>query len=161
MEPRENIERNRSSLDRWMEGATWLDGPAETLQNWILKLYELAGAPGRSVKDLLHGTRPLGHPLHPAVTDVPIGAFTVMFLADWLALLTRAIPSQIGPFCLIIGILGAFTGILLGFSLSYTLSRVPFPANENIYLKYFPVIFDLKYYAFGMFFGVITTFVCP
>ena len=116
MEPRENIERNRSSLDRWMEGATWLDGPAETLQNWILKLYELAGAPGRSVKDLLHGTRPLGHPLHPALTDVPIGAFTVMFLADWLALLTRAIPSQIGPFCLIIGILGMLAAASAGYT---------------------------------------------
>jgi len=116
VEARENIERNHSALDRWMEGATWLDRPAETLQNWILKLYELGGAPGRSLKDLLHGTRPLGHPLHPALTDVPVGAFTVMVLADWLALFTRAIPSEIGPFCLIIGILGMLAAAAAGYT---------------------------------------------
>ena len=48
----------------------------------------------------LHGTKPVGHPLHPALIAVPLGAFTVMVLGDWLALLTRAIPSEIGPFAL-------------------------------------------------------------
>ena len=35
----------------------------------------------REVKDLLHGVW-LGHPLHAAVTDVPIGAWTTAFLLD-------------------------------------------------------------------------------
>src|SRR5437660_1010886 len=116
VEPREDIERNPSALDRWIDGATWMDGPAETIQNWILKLYEVGGAPGRNLKDLLHGTRPLGHPLHPALTDVPVGAFTAMVLADWLALVTRAIPSQIGPFCLIVGILGMLAAAAAGYT---------------------------------------------
>jgi len=60
---------------------------------------------------------------------------------------------------LVIGILGGLSGILLGFTLSYILSRVPFPSNEFIGLKYFPVIFNPKHYAFGMVFGVLTTFV--
>ena len=60
---------------------------------------------------------------------------------------------------LVIGLLGALTGILLGFILSYGLSRVPFPSNEFIGLKYFPVIFNPKHYMFGIVFGVITTFV--
>lgn len=59
---------------------------------------------------------------------------------------------------LVIGVLGALTGILLGFSLSFALSRVPFPKNEFLGLKYFPVVFRAWYYGFGMLFGVITTF---
>jgi len=60
---------------------------------------------------------------------------------------------------LVIGLLGALSGIALGFTLSYILSRVPFPANEFIGLKYFPVIFNPKHYLFGIVFGVMTTFV--
>lgn len=59
---------------------------------------------------------------------------------------------------LVIGILGALTGILLGFSLSYALSNVPFPKNDFIGLKFFPVIFKPWFYGFGMLFGVLTTF---
>jgi nitrite reductase/ring-hydroxylating ferredoxin subunit len=39
-----------------------------------------------------------------------------MFLADWLALFTRAIPSQIGSFCLIIGILGMLAAAAAGYT---------------------------------------------
>ena len=60
---------------------------------------------------------------------------------------------------LVIGLLGAFSGILLGFMLAYGLSLVPFPSNDFIGLKYFPVIFNPKHYIFGIVFGVITTFV--
>jgi len=59
---------------------------------------------------------------------------------------------------LMIGLLGALSGILLGFSLSYALSWVPFPSNDFIGLKYFPVIFNPKHYAFGIIFGILTTF---
>ena len=43
---------------------------------------------------------------------------------------------------LIIGVLGAIAGLLLGFILSYALSRVPFPEDEWIVIKYFPVLFE-------------------
>ncbi len=59
---------------------------------------------------------------------------------------------------LIIGFIGAVTGIMLGFVLSYMLSRVPFPDNEEIAWKYFPVLFKPAYYIFGIVFGVLTTF---
>ena len=60
---------------------------------------------------------------------------------------------------LVIGFAGALSGIMLGFGLSYILSRVPFPANEFIGLKYFPVIFNPQHYLFGIVFGILTTFV--
>lgn len=59
---------------------------------------------------------------------------------------------------LIIGFIGALTGIMLGFVLSYLLSRVPFPENEEIAWKYFPVLFKPAYYIFGIVFGILTTF---
>ena len=109
-------ERNRSGFDRWIEGAGWLDRPAEVVQVWILKLYELLGPTGTLLKSLMHGTKPIGHPLHPALISVPIGAFAVMVLADWLAIFSRAIPSQIGPFALVIGIFGMVAAAATGYT---------------------------------------------
>jgi lipoprotein-releasing system permease protein len=60
---------------------------------------------------------------------------------------------------LVIGILGALAGLLLGFLLSYGLSRVPFPQTEFTFMKFFPVVFEMKYYFFGAGFGMLTTFV--
>jgi len=59
---------------------------------------------------------------------------------------------------LFIGFIGAVAGILLGFILSYMLSRVPFPDNDEISWKYFPVLFKPQYYIFAMVFGMLTTF---
>jgi nitrite reductase/ring-hydroxylating ferredoxin subunit/uncharacterized membrane protein len=109
-------ETNRSGLDRWIEGAGWLDRPAEVVQGWVLKLYEMLGPMGSTLKSLMHGTKPLGHPLHPALISVPLGAFAVMVLADWLAIVTSQIPSQIGPFCLIVGILGMLAAAASGYT---------------------------------------------
>ena len=113
---RENLERSRSGLDRWIDRSVWLDRPAEVVQGAILKLFEALGNPGEAVKSMLHGTKPLGHPLHPAVVAVPLGAFTAMFVADWLALLTPLVPVQVGPFCLLVGILGMLLAAASGYT---------------------------------------------
>jgi nitrite reductase/ring-hydroxylating ferredoxin subunit/uncharacterized membrane protein len=110
---REKIDRNRSGIDHWMETAGWLDRPADVVQSWILGFYEALGDAGTSVKSVLHGTKPLGHPLHPALISVPIGAFTVMVLADWLALV-KAVPSEVGSFGLIIGVVGMLAAAATG-----------------------------------------------
>jgi len=109
-------EFNHSGFDRWVEKQDWLDGPAEVVQGWVLKLYEVLGGPGATLKSLMHGTKPVGHPLHPALISVPLGAFAVMVLADWLAILTRAIPSEVGPFALIVGILGMLAAAVTGYT---------------------------------------------
>src|SRR3979409_953245 len=74
------------------------------------------GRPGGRVKTLARGTKPLGHPLHPALISVPLGAFAVMVLGDWLAVFSRAIPSEIGPFALIIGIVGMLAPAVAGYT---------------------------------------------
>lgn len=53
-----------------------LDPLAERLQEWLRARVAQGGPPARTVKDVLHGTW-LGHALHPALTDVPIGAWSV------------------------------------------------------------------------------------
>jgi lipoprotein-releasing system permease protein len=60
---------------------------------------------------------------------------------------------------LVIGIFGSGLGLLLGFLMSYGLSKVPFPQTEFTYMKFFPVVFSSQYYFFGAVFGILTTFV--
>jgi lipoprotein-releasing system permease protein len=59
---------------------------------------------------------------------------------------------------LVIGMLGAILGLGLGYVLSFGMSRVPFPQGEITSLKFFPVLFDVRYYLLGASFGVLTTF---
>jgi nitrite reductase/ring-hydroxylating ferredoxin subunit/uncharacterized membrane protein len=56
----------------------WLDAVADPLQEGI---HEFFGESGRALKDVLHGTW-LGHPLHPVLTDIPVGAWTVAAVLD-------------------------------------------------------------------------------
>ena len=53
-----------------------LERVAEPLQQTAKKLI-----PPGPVKDLLHGA-PVGHPLHPALTDLPIGSFAAASVLD-------------------------------------------------------------------------------
>ena len=58
---------------------------------------------------------------------------------------------------LTIGILGSIAGLLLGFILSYALSMVPWPDDEWMIIKHFPVNFEIKYYILGAAYGIVTT----
>jgi len=58
---------------------------------------------------------------------------------------------------LTIGVFGTTAGLILGYLLSYLVSRVPFPGGDIFSLKYFPVLFEPKYYFFGALFGMLTT----
>ncbi|HYK44083.1 MAG TPA: ABC transporter permease [Parafilimonas sp.] len=71
----------------------------------------------------------------------------------------RDIASIFLSQCIVIGIIGAALGITLGFVLSYLVSRIPFPKSDLVSLKFFPVIFETKYYLLAVAFGVFTTFI--
>jgi len=58
-----------------------------------------------------------------------------------------------------IGLLGALSGLLLGYLLSLALSRVPFPKNDYVALDFFPVNFSPAHYIFGLAFGLVTPFI--
>jgi len=57
--------------------ARWSKPFGEFNHRWLTALFR----PIRPVKDFLDGTW-LGHPVHAAVTDVPVGAMTVSIVAD-------------------------------------------------------------------------------
>jgi nitrite reductase/ring-hydroxylating ferredoxin subunit/uncharacterized membrane protein len=56
------------------KNAKWLDGFANVFGAIVDGFYKLPGT--AVIKNVLHGTWPLGHPLHPAITDITIGAYT-------------------------------------------------------------------------------------
>lgn len=64
------------SLVQRLGHATALDRVAKPLSDAVGKIVE-----PRSRKDLLSGTW-LGHPLHPMLTDIPIGSWTSAFILD-------------------------------------------------------------------------------
>jgi nitrite reductase/ring-hydroxylating ferredoxin subunit/uncharacterized membrane protein len=70
-------------INQVLKRQTWLDHSGASLQDFIQGLYTQGGQTGRKIADFLHGTW-LGHPLHPVITDVPIGAWTVAVALDAL-----------------------------------------------------------------------------
>ena len=62
-----------------------LEAGGRTVQGWIATAFRFGGSAGQSTKNVLNGVW-LGHPLHPALTDVPIGAWTTSLIFDLLGL---------------------------------------------------------------------------
>ena len=58
-----------------------LDRLSDQIQPLVRDAFKSAGPAGRELKNILHGTW-LGHPLHPALTDVPLGAWTAALALD-------------------------------------------------------------------------------
>jgi nitrite reductase/ring-hydroxylating ferredoxin subunit/uncharacterized membrane protein len=59
----------------------WLDAVGKPLSEAVRALFRNAGPAGVTAKNALHGVW-LGHPLHPVLTDVPIGAWTTALALD-------------------------------------------------------------------------------
>lgn len=72
--------RNLSdSLTRLSATTPWLDKPAAALHTLFEPVFGEHGLP--MLKDALYGTW-LGHALHPAVTDIPVGCWTSSLILD-------------------------------------------------------------------------------
>jgi len=63
-----------------------LDPVSEVIQGAVRQIYASSGPAGRRVEDAMYGTW-LGHPLHPSLTDVVIGAWTAGATFDLLEML--------------------------------------------------------------------------
>ncbi len=66
---------------RTVDRQEWLDGAGSALGRLAGWALGRRGTLQRRVKNALHGTW-LGHPLHPALTDVPLGAWTAALVLD-------------------------------------------------------------------------------
>src|SRR5688572_2091000 len=58
-----------------------IDQIAKPLSKAVRDAYEAGGPTGREIKDALHG-KWLGHPLHPALTSLPLGAWSTALALD-------------------------------------------------------------------------------
>lgn len=67
-----------------VERQEWLEDVAEVVQPAVQDALRQLGD---GVKDLLHG-KFLGHPLHPVLTDIPVGAWTAAMMIDAVELIS-------------------------------------------------------------------------
>jgi len=69
------------ALIKVVEQQAALEQLSDQIQPLVQNAFKSAGPAGRELKNVLHGTW-LGHPLHPALTDVPLGAWTAALALD-------------------------------------------------------------------------------
>ncbi len=81
--------------------AGWAKPFGEFNHRWLSALFR----PIRPVKDFLNGTW-LGHPVHSALTDVPIGALTVALVLDILGQ-PRSVAADVALLVAVLSIIGA------------------------------------------------------
>src|SRR5438045_7230201 len=93
-----------------------MEGLADAIQGAIGWIFGVLGAPGRWLKDILHGTKLLGHPLHPALTDVPLGAWSAGVVADLVAHFFHQVPVVAGDLALLIGLLSGLAAAAAGYT---------------------------------------------
>jgi nitrite reductase/ring-hydroxylating ferredoxin subunit/uncharacterized membrane protein len=105
-----------SRLDRVLRRQGWMEAWGDGIQGVVGGFYGALGAPGRALKNLMHGTTVLGHPLHPAITDVPIGAWTAGVVADYVAHFTARIPTEAGDIALAVGIATGLLAAVTGYT---------------------------------------------
>lgn len=92
----------------------WLDPLGDQVQKGVHGAFESAGVPGQKIKNTLHGTW-LGHPLHPVLTDIPVGAWTVALVCDALEDITgRREFAQGADLAVTVGLVGAVGSALTG-----------------------------------------------
>ena len=90
----------------------WLDPVSQTLREGLRNVFQ--GETGRTVKDFLNGVW-LGHPLHPVITDVPIGAWTMAEVFDALdATGGRGRYEEAARVCINVGLVGAAGAAVTG-----------------------------------------------
>ena len=103
------------TISRFIDRQRWLDPLADVLQKVTTAVYR--GRLGRSVKSLFNGTW-LGHPLHPVLTDIPLGAWTLAIIFDLIYLFGQRSPmARSGAEILIaVGIVAALGAAVTGYT---------------------------------------------
>lgn len=103
-----------------------LQGPAQSVSSGLHRGVLAGGEPARRAADLLHGTW-LGHPLHPVLTDVAIGAWLMGGLFDaagmWSrSFIVRQVARRVADGLIAIGTASAVPTVLAGLTDYSTIS---------------------------------------
>lgn len=105
-------------LSRLSESMPWLDKSAKKLHEASAPVFG-PEAPS-AIKDALYGTW-LGHPLHPSITDVPVGSWTATAMFDLLGY-ERAADAALK-----LGVLGAMGSAVTGVAQWFDLQNMEEP----------------------------------
>jgi nitrite reductase/ring-hydroxylating ferredoxin subunit/uncharacterized membrane protein len=92
-----------------------LDALADAVQPAVDATFAGEGPTQRFLSNVFHGTW-LGHPLHPLLTDIPIGAWTVAVIADVVALAGDERADYASDVATAIGVAGAVAAAWAGWA---------------------------------------------
>jgi nitrite reductase/ring-hydroxylating ferredoxin subunit/uncharacterized membrane protein len=82
------LERAVGAVERWQ----FVDAPSYQIEHTVSLTFLLTGRHARRLQDVLHGVW-LGHPLHPALVTVPVGAWGAALVLDGLDATGRGGPG--------------------------------------------------------------------
>jgi nitrite reductase/ring-hydroxylating ferredoxin subunit/uncharacterized membrane protein len=103
------------AINRFIDSQRWLDPLADALQKVTTSVYR--GRLGRALKSLFNGTW-LGHPLHPVLTDIPLGAWTLAIIFDLIYLFSPRSPMarSAAEIVIVVGIVAALGAAVTGYT---------------------------------------------
>ena len=104
---------NQKTAIDFIEKQDWLGEAGDAIQPVVIKFFEAGGETGQKIKNFLHGTW-LGHPLHPVITDVPIGAWTAAAVLDGLELAGKIKYKAGADAAIALGLAGAVGSAVTG-----------------------------------------------
>lgn len=96
-----------------IEKQEWLGKVADAVQPLILDAFKAGGEAGQQLKNILHGTW-LGHPLHPVLTDIPVGAWSLAAIFDTLELTGSKKYKKAADVSVAVGLVGALGSAVTG-----------------------------------------------
>lgn len=99
-----------NAVEEVIEEQLWIDRAAAPIQRAIQAF--LRKAP--TVARVLHGTDVIGHPLHPALVTIPIGAWSCALALDVMGILGRRDFRQGADAACAVGLAGALGASLAG-----------------------------------------------
>jgi nitrite reductase/ring-hydroxylating ferredoxin subunit/uncharacterized membrane protein len=106
----------RHGIDRFISRQEWMDGWAERVQKIVGAIFRGLGGLGRALKNIFNGTWVFRHPLHPAITDIPLGAWITGVVADYLAISGHLVPRAAGTVALLVGLIAAVGAAVTGYT---------------------------------------------
>lgn len=108
--------RAPAEVEQYITRAKWLDNVADRVQGAIRGYFDRQPDHGRPLRNFLHGVW-LGHPLHAALTDLPVGAWTCGIVLDYLGAFTGSGElKRAGDYATGLGLVGAVAAAAAGFT---------------------------------------------
>lgn len=104
---------NQKTVIDFIEKQDWLGEAGDAIQPVVINAFTVGGETGQKIKNFLHGTW-LGHPLHPVLTDIPIGSWTVAMVLDGIELAGNDDYKPGADAAIAIGIAGALGSAVTG-----------------------------------------------